>query len=337
MQLITDGRELDMSTVYKDGMISVIIPVFNTIKYVEKCVKSIINQSYTNLEIILVDDGSTDGSGQVCDKLAKSDKRIKVIHQQNKGVSSARNNGLKNCNGEFVSFIDSDDWLELDTYVKVIDAMKDTSSDMGVFDANTVVIDNDGNVHTTPRKPWKLKDERMLISGKDLYYELGVNLTVSNKIICRKCIKKGFNESLTYGEDVIFCLEALRNTEQAVIVPYHGYNYYVNRKGNVISAEVGERDIEHLKNAYIMYCMLKEADAEEVGVLRIITAITDVIKRIPLDKMNEYKNHILQCKELAKKPSIIAIIRCFRRYKLSLRYALIWINPAIMYKIKLRK
>jgi len=92
--------------------VSVIIPVYNVEPYLERCVKSVVGQTYQELEIILVDDGSKDGSGKLCDKLADSDSRIKVVHQKNQGLSGARNTGIRQATGEYVVFLDSDDeWL----------------------------------------------------------------------------------------------------------------------------------------------------------------------------------------------------------------------------------
>ena len=95
-------------------LISVIVPIYNTELYLDKCMQSILNQTYRNLEIILVDDGSTDNSSQMCDLYAGKDSRIRVIHKENGGQSSARNVGLNVCTGDYISFVDSDDWIELD-------------------------------------------------------------------------------------------------------------------------------------------------------------------------------------------------------------------------------
>lgn len=92
-------------------LISVIIPIYNLEQYIERCVRSVMAQSYTNLQIILVDDGSSDGSGAVCDALAQKDSRIKVIHKPNGGVSDARNFGVKAASGQFISFVDGDDYV----------------------------------------------------------------------------------------------------------------------------------------------------------------------------------------------------------------------------------
>lgn len=110
---------------YIPGLISVIVPVYNVKNYLHRCIDSIINQTYANLEIILIDDGSTDGSGQICDSYQSMDKRIKVYHKKNGGLSSARNLGLNKAVGEFVGFVDSDDYIKEDMYESLHNQMED--------------------------------------------------------------------------------------------------------------------------------------------------------------------------------------------------------------------
>lgn len=112
--------------------ISVIVPVYNIEKYVEKCISSIANQSYENLQIILVDDGSKDNGGKICDKYALSDIRIEVIHKQNGGLSDARNAGIDRAKGELISFIDGDDWIHPQFYELMIKALIDNDADISV-------------------------------------------------------------------------------------------------------------------------------------------------------------------------------------------------------------
>ena len=95
----------------QDELISIIIPVYKVEKYLEKCINSIIGQTYTNLQIILVDDGSPDNSGKICDKYAKEDSRIEVIHKSNGGLSEARNRGIERAKGKYIGFVDSDDYI----------------------------------------------------------------------------------------------------------------------------------------------------------------------------------------------------------------------------------
>lgn len=107
-----------------EPLISIIVPVYNVEKYLSKCLDSLVNQTYQNIEIVCVDDGSTDSSGSICDEYAKKDARIKVIHKENGGLSDARNVGLETINGEYVMFIDSDDWIDKDTCDYCINTLK---------------------------------------------------------------------------------------------------------------------------------------------------------------------------------------------------------------------
>jgi len=113
-------------------LISVIVPVYNIERYIEKCIKSIINQTYQDLEIILVDDGSSDESGHVCDQYAKTDKRIQVIHKNNEGLSDARNTGLEICRGQYVGFVDGDDWIAKDMYEFLYRTLIENQADVAV-------------------------------------------------------------------------------------------------------------------------------------------------------------------------------------------------------------
>lgn len=114
-----------MDNQYEEGMISIIIPVFNVEPYLRKCLDSVIHQTYQNLDIIIVDDGSTDHSGQICDDYQKIDSRVRVFHKRNAGLSSARNLGLRYVKGEFIGFVDSDDYIDKDMYESMLHEMKD--------------------------------------------------------------------------------------------------------------------------------------------------------------------------------------------------------------------
>ena len=109
----------------QDILVSVIVPVYNVEEYLGRCVESILNQTYRNLEVILVDDGAKDSSGRICDQYAAQDHRVKVIHKENGGLSSARNAGMGAAQGKYIWFIDSDDWIELDAYEKLYEQTKE--------------------------------------------------------------------------------------------------------------------------------------------------------------------------------------------------------------------
>ena len=113
-------------------LISIVVPVYNAENYLEKCINSIIGQTYRNLEIILIDDGSNDNSLSICEKFALQDNRIKVFHQNNGGVASARNKGLSEASGEFIAWVDSDDSIEPEYIEKLYDAVKEYNADISI-------------------------------------------------------------------------------------------------------------------------------------------------------------------------------------------------------------
>lgn len=121
-------------------LLSVVITAYNQEKYIDKCIKTVVNQTYKNLDIVIIDDGSSDGTGLICDKWVEKDKRIKLIHKANGGAVSARKCGIKAAKGEYITCIDGDDWLELDHYCKVMSSIDD--SDIYAFSL-TCVYDND--------------------------------------------------------------------------------------------------------------------------------------------------------------------------------------------------
>ena len=117
-----------------EPLISIIVPVYNVEKYLSKCIDSIINQTYKNIEIILIDDGSTDSSGAICDKYALVDSRIHVLHIENSGVSNARNVGLNHATGDYIGFVDSDDYIEPNMYELLLEEL--IADDVDVVQCN---------------------------------------------------------------------------------------------------------------------------------------------------------------------------------------------------------
>ena len=134
------------SSVTKQPLISVIVPVYNIIPYLPRCVESLRTQTYENLEILLIDDGSTDETPALCDRLATEDERIRVFHKKNGGPSSARNFGLQQAGGEYVGFVDSDDYVDADMYERLYGAIEKTG--MPVAQVGRDEIDKDGNIFT---------------------------------------------------------------------------------------------------------------------------------------------------------------------------------------------
>ncbi len=135
------GRKMDNTK-----LISIIVPIYKVEKYLEECIQSMISQTYKNLEIILVDDGSPDNCGKICDEYARQDSRIKVIHKENAGVARARNSGLDIARGDFISFIDSDDYVAEDAYEKLFKVMLASHADCVVGGCVKIYEDENGNI-----------------------------------------------------------------------------------------------------------------------------------------------------------------------------------------------
>ena len=207
-------------------LVSVIVPVYNTEKYLPRCVKSILGQTYYNLELLLVDDGSTDRSGQVCEDYAAMDSRVKVICKNNGGVSSARNAGIDNAKGEFIVFVDSDDWIDKNALEYLMNAVQKEKTEivmMSFDNRNNKVIKAGFNIkckrfdiNTTEAERWK-----------ELFAH-GILHVVWGKIYFAEIIKKHnirFNPQITYGEDTMFLFEYLTHCEKIFVSNEIIYHY----------------------------------------------------------------------------------------------------------------
>ena len=207
----------------KMQLFSIIVPVYNVEEYLEDCLNSIINQTYKNLEIILIDDGSTDNSGKICDIYAKFDNRIIVVHKENGGVSSARNYGLKLANGDYIVWIDSDDYIEKNALMRINEEILRLHADIVFFNYNIV--------EKNKIKPVKLlKINCSIISKADVFMHLAEECNMPS-FLCNKVIKKElyanivFNENVQMLEDYAIMPYLLNKASKIVYLSECFYNY----------------------------------------------------------------------------------------------------------------
>ena len=188
------------------NLISIIIPVYNAEKYIHRCIKSVVNQSYKELEIIAVNDGSTDDSLSICETLAAQDNRIKVFSQINGGVSKARNTGLRLAKGKYVMFLDSDDYMLPDMCKTMLDVLHNKQADCVICG----IQEPEGGLWCPQRN---IDYSTLVDFKKDFIYQLNTELLSPcwNKIFKRQLITNLFNEDISFGEDLIFDLEYLKN------------------------------------------------------------------------------------------------------------------------------
>ena len=232
--------------------ISVIVPVYNVEKYIEKSLESIVNQTYKNLEIILIDDGSPDSSGKICDEFAKKDERIKVIHKKNEGLSATRNCGLDVCTGEYVAFIDSDDWIA-DNYFEVLrDAL--IKHDADVAEGKVVqVVKKDVAITSVLNEKVEAPEGFLLFENEDIIKGLLIRKILKNnacgKLFRSTLIKEHrFPVGVNY-EDIIFSYETLSDAKKAVFLNQDLY-FYLRHEGSITSV-CSEKNLNDFANAII--------------------------------------------------------------------------------------
>ncbi|MDO5332223.1 MAG: glycosyltransferase, partial [Bacillota bacterium] len=202
-------------------MISVIVPVYNAGRYLDECLSSIINQTYKNLEIILVDDGSIDGCGALCDAWKEKDCRVKVAHTENKGVSHARNLGLELSTGQYLSFVDADDWIDEDMYTCMMEVIKDAGVDVCIggvlkeYTSQTVndFICEDERCSVFVRQ--ELIKEMFSVKHKKLFSWFLVDKLFSRNVIANNRL----DENVSHGEDMLFMWYVLKHVKKAGYVP----------------------------------------------------------------------------------------------------------------------
>lgn len=227
-------------------LISIIVPVYNVEDYLKACLDSIINQTYKNLEIILIDDGSTDNSGKICDEYAGRDDRIRVIHNANQGVSHSRNCGLDIAKGEYILFIDSDDTVKSNYVFEMIKEVREEDYDL--------VVSNIIDIFDTESRIRIKNIEKLTGDLKKDFYKLRMLLRGPVVKLYKKSIINKYNirfsENMKVAEDQVFNFEYYSKLQRYKYINFAGYNYY-HRKTSSLSKLIDNsafnNDFEKLK------------------------------------------------------------------------------------------
>lgn len=282
-------------------MISVIVPIYNVEQYLRTCIESILSQTYKDLEIILVDDGSPDNSGQICDEYAKMDSRILVIHQKNTGQSGARNTGLNIAKGEYVTFVDADDYIESSAYEILMTEISKNDVDLLLFGHNLI---KDSRILDKNLK--RSKNISIILDTNELWREVFGNLNnaVWNKLYKRELIgTKRFKLGLFHGEDLLFNLEYINECSSALEISLPLYNY-VKREGSVTTSNFSKKKLDEIiskdlaRNLILDNCpqMLSTAETfcfrARMNVIRSIYKSGEIDENIELlEQLNTYIKH----------------------------------------------
>lgn len=295
-----------------DEKISIVIPIYNTEQYLDKCVDSVLNQTYKNLEVILVDDGSTDDSGKICDYYAAKDQRVVIIHQRNQGNNVARKNGVKIANGDYVGFVDSDDWIEPDMYQCMVDNIKKNNADIvsvGFYleNSNKTEIYNDeidSNLYKIGKDTNKFIESVLLGNTKSRLYSIQWNLVT--KLFKRNVISVSQEKvnGVFYGEDMAVTFESyyLADSISVINKPYYHYrqcNHSITHKKDVMLLSKLNEMYAYMKKLFVSKnagCLIQqELDRY------FIRTIDDVIPKVTGSEEIYNIKYLLPYKDKGKK------------------------------------
>ncbi len=272
--------------VQKRPLISVIVPVYNIMEYLPRCVESICRQTYEPLEILLVDDGSTDGTGALCDELAVKDGRIRVFHKENGGSSSARNLALAQAKGEYIGFVDSDDYIEPDMYERLYEGLQ-ASAGKGfqIAQIGRNEIDEQGNlmpdICTPPNQPEEVEAEAFLC---ELLMHRG-DCSFCTKLVDRRLFAgKGFPEGVL-NEDFHLLVRMLEETKGVLSLPGYGYHVFYRIGSN-------SRKADKEQFSRVFGDCVDNADMMQEMVSRKYPSLNKVALRFAVYQRLEYLLHI---------------------------------------------
>lgn len=278
--------------------ISIIIPIYKVPEeYLRKCIESCINQTLKDIEIILVDDGSPDNCGEICDEYAIKDNRIKVIHKRNEGVSSARNTGIIESSGKYIGFIDADDWIEKDFYAKLLDFAELNKVD---FVVSGYVRDKENKIIKT----LKTEENKILYkleAMKEVLKRRIYTWTPCDKIYKLNVIKDKkifFNDNIKMGEDLDFIWRLLKEINKIGYISLNKY-HYCYRKDSVTNVNLAKKKKDSVN---IMYTILKETKIIDNDLFNIarclyLKEIASYCRLMLIQNEKKYRNEIKKYKK----------------------------------------
>lgn len=277
------------------NLVSVIIPVYNVEPFIRRCLDSVLVQTYTNLQIILIDDGSTDKSGLICDEYKEKDSRIIVVHKKNGGLSAARNSGLEIAEGDYITFLDSDDYIDKDMYEILIRDIQANDCDISVCGSRSVNIQGkvlkDNNVNKV-----------IVLNQRETFYHFfkTMNSAVWNKMY-RKDVISGlfFEEGRIHGEDLYFNVQTISRSKKVVFNSLSKHNY-LKRDGSITMSKPNPKMFDQI----ILREKIKEIIYKEFPEFGYVAdrwcflARMNIARKIYLsDAHKDYINELTECKE----------------------------------------
>lgn len=255
---------------------SIIIPIYNAEKYLKRCIESVLNQNYGHFELILIDDGSTDKSGDICFDYKKKDSRIKFIQKENAGVSAARNDGIQLAQGEYIGFVDADDTIEEDCLEELNSVLEGYHYDCICFGINKIYQKNGVRINTvqdTHEQKFLRSSDEIKKNIIGLFPNMAI-ASVCNKIYAKSCIKHHVFVEMKTGEDFLFNIQLLDHMKSFAILEKCLYNYYRDKNEYTRS---NSYTIQYITDIGVTYCaaleLFRKWAIEDVKYDRVINNI----------------------------------------------------------------
>ncbi|MFT4412579.1 glycosyltransferase family 2 protein [Fredinandcohnia humi] len=223
-----------------EPVVSIIVPIYNVEKYLKSCIESILTQTLTDIEVILVNDGSTDGSGKICDEYAASDTRVKVIHKEYGGVSSARNVGVKTAKGEYIGFVDSDDRINKEMYRELYHLCKDTHSDISICFLGREINGKLINQHSNKIYTQIMDNEEAM---RQLFKGVLYRFSLCNKLFKKSCFENIIFPEERIHEDLATTYKLFANAQKVIYTNYIGY-IYIKRENSILTSRFNKKRLE---------------------------------------------------------------------------------------------
>jgi len=264
--------------------ISVAVAVYNSEAYLDRTIQSILGQTYRNLEVILVDDGSTDGCPAICDKYAQADPRVKVIHKKNGGLFTSRNVGMEHATGEYLAFMDGDDWIDPEMYEHMLSALKEQDADLAVCRYKWVYQDETVDIST---------DKAVVFEGQEIlgkYLEEDDAVQIQNAA-WNKLYKRSILGDLAYPprwyEDMLYTIQLLNLPAKSVYLDHAYHNYICDRSTSIMNKGINKRIFTDLiPNLYDRSSFLRSIGREDLALLQDYF----MYKRLMLFYMQVYRS-----------------------------------------------
>lgn len=275
----------------KKDLISVIIPIYNVEQYLERCIKSVIEQSYNNLEIILVDDGSKDNCGKICDDYSNKDSRIKVIHKENGGLSEARNVAIDSCKGKYISFIDSDDFVHKDYILNMYTDLCKANADIATCSYQSFYEESDicDNIIFEERQVYN--NEQAL---KLMLYQIGTTTSACGKIYDKKLFEKVRYPVGEICEDLATTYKLFMKAKTITFSTNKLY-YYLQRRESIINSKFSIKRMKALEFAKTMVddIVSEMSNIEKAAKNRLFMEAIFIIIKIPRKEYKEEQRKLL--------------------------------------------